>query len=125
MIQGEWRHGNAAVLTVKGRVDLTNSDAFSDTINATIDALPEPPMIVLDCAGLTYINSTGLRVIMVVAKRIRSAKGRTFVSGLTTTVREIFDIAGYAFIVEMMGTVGDALSAAAPDAAAAYGAAHR
>jgi anti-anti-sigma factor len=44
---------------------------------------------------LEYISSAGLRVLLVVAKKVQQAKGKVVLFGLVPNVREVFSISGF------------------------------
>ena len=58
--------------------------------------------IILDCTGLDYISSTGLRIFLGVLKNAK-AKGRhVFIKGINDKVRTIFTITGFSNIFEFI-----------------------
>lgn len=68
--------------------------------------------MVIDCRTLDYISSAGLRVLLGTAKRLSGAGGggaalRLF--GLNETVREVFEISGFATILAVFATEAEAL----------------
>jgi anti-anti-sigma factor len=67
--------------------------------------------MVVDCTALDYISSAGLRVLLGAAKRLRGpdAAGALRLFGLNETVREVFEISGFATILAVFATEGDAL----------------
>ncbi len=65
--------------------------------------------LVLNCAGLEYVSSAGLRVLLALAKRVGGVQGRLALAAPAAQVREIFDIAGFADILPVFATVEEAL----------------
>jgi len=67
--------------------------------------------VVVDFTALDYISSAGLRVLLGTAKRLREAPGggalRLF--GLNQSIREVFEISGFATILAVYGTEAEAL----------------
>lgn len=89
----------ARVFTLKGRVDGASA---SDMERAIGDAFGEPGRrAVLDLAGLTYISSAGLRVVLVLAKKARQGGGRLVLCGLLPHVREVFEFSGFLKIIDV------------------------
>ena len=78
---------------LKGRLDTATSKSVEDRLLQLIDA-GERQMII-DLAGLEYISSVGLRVLILVAKRLKQVQGRVVVCSLQEPVRQVFDIAGF------------------------------
>ena len=53
------------------------------------------PRLAVDLSKLEYISSAGLRVLLVVAKKVQQAKGKVVLFGLAPNVREVFSISGF------------------------------
>ena len=53
------------------------------------------PHLAIDMSKLDYISSAGLRVLLVVARRMQLAKGKVVLFGLLPNVREVFAISGF------------------------------
>lgn len=51
--------------------------------------------IVIDCAGLNYISSSGLRLMLDVYKHASANNHNVFLSHLSDEIMEIFDISGF------------------------------
>lgn len=85
-----------AIVSLEGRVDTTNANEFE---NSMLQVLADGyTKIVLDCSGLDYISSSGLRVFLIVQKKITAAKGQFRLCGLQPEIVEIFDISGFTSI---------------------------
>jgi anti-anti-sigma factor len=87
------------IVTVAGRIDTTNSIEFEKPLLEMIDSGCKK--IILDCAGLNYISSSGLRVFLVIQKRMNSEQGKFRLSNLQPGIREIFDISGFSAIFDV------------------------
>jgi anti-anti-sigma factor len=64
--------------------------------------------IVVNCTGLIYISSSGLRVLLMALKKITSVGGKFYLCSLQENIREIFDIAGFSSIFKLFETVEEA-----------------
>lgn len=85
-----------AFVCVEGRVDTTNANEFeSSMLQVIADGYTK---IVLDCSGLDYISSSGLRVFLIIQKKMTAAKGQFRLCGLQPGIVEIFDISGFTSI---------------------------
>lgn len=105
------RHGDVAVLHVAGRLDLSLADAFRAALVPHLDAcIPGGDPIVLDLAGVDYISSAGLRVLMLAARQTKAQGGAVAVAALQPVVREIFEIAKFTLVFPCFGTVAEALA---------------
>ena len=58
--------------------------------------------VVIDLAGVEYISSAGLRVLLLAAKRLRPPQGSLVLCGLGPSVRTVLELAGFMslFVVE-------------------------
>ena len=51
--------------------------------------------MVLDFSGVDYISSAGLRVMLVLARRMRDANGQLSLCAMNDAVRQVFQLAGF------------------------------
>ena len=109
-----------------GQIDHPNAAALERALAPIVgQAAAGGAAVVLDFSGVGYISSMGLRVLMIVAKDLRSGSARIAVAALQPTVAEIFDIARFAHVVEVFPSVRAALQALSAPALAAYESAAR
>ena len=80
-----------AVLSVSGRLDTTTAPSLEAAVVETAGACDR---LVLDFAGLEYISSAGLRVILK-AQKAMSAKGGMKLLHVGETIMEILEITGF------------------------------
>lgn len=115
------RYADALVLTPAGRIDNSTTDALRADLNAYLAACRNGgDRLVLDFAGVDYISSVGLRVLMLAAKKAREQDGTIVVAALQPVVREIFEISRFNLVFQCFGTVREALAKVSPGALAAY-----
>lgn len=88
------------VLAPAGRIDSTTSNRLDDTLRHTVDSGVRD--VLVDLSGVDYISSAGLRVFLVLAKRIKDLRGRLVLCGMREPVRQVFQLAGFMplFVVE-------------------------
>ena len=89
--------GTSLLLELEGRLDTSTSPELEAQINDRIDVLTE---LTLDFAGIDYISSSGLRVLLSAQKKM-NAKGKMTVRNVNETVSEIFDITGFSEILNV------------------------
>jgi anti-anti-sigma factor len=85
-----------SLVTVEGRVDTTNANEFEKSMLGVVEG--GATKIVLDCTGLNYISSSGLRVFLIVQKKMIAIKGKFALCCLQPEIKEIFDISGFSSI---------------------------
>ena len=84
--------GEVHVLVLSGRLD---TDTSADLELVVQDLLQEgAKSFVVDLAGVGYVSSAGLRVLLMLGKSV-DGKGGLRLSGLNATVKQVFDVAGF------------------------------
>jgi anti-anti-sigma factor len=84
------------VLTLEGRLDTTQSDAFEKEIMQILEQGDKK--IILDCSGLNYISSSGLRIFLIIQKKMMSTGGELSICKLQPTIKEVFDMSGFSMV---------------------------
>jgi anti-sigma B factor antagonist len=64
------------VLKLQGELDMASAPALSRALGTALDA--QPAVLTLDFSQLTFLDSTGLRVLITACRRA-TAEGRSFV----------------------------------------------
>lgn len=65
---------------------------------------------VLDMSGVEYISSAGLRVVLLLAKRLKQQGGHVVMCSLQPHVLEVFDISGFLSILDVADSRDAALA---------------
>lgn len=91
--------GTQTVVLLQGRLDTTNADQFQKDIAPLMD---EPnPDFVLDCEGMEYTSSQGLRMFLMLQKSVTSKGGKMVMTKMRPQVKEVFDITGFSNIIKI------------------------
>ncbi len=99
-----------AVLRLAGRLDATT---VSQLERALTDAqLSGDRVIVIDLSDLTYISSSGLRVLLTGRSNARKQGGDVFLCNLRAPVREVFEMVGFTAVFTIFDTLEQATEAA-------------
>ena len=85
------------LMVLTGRLDGNSSPATQERVLRVIERGDKK--LLLDLAGVDYVNSAGLRIFMMAAKKIKVAGGKLALCGMTPNVRELFDIAGFLTLI--------------------------
>ncbi len=110
--------GGVIIGCASGRIDLSNADAFKDSLSAALSQ--SKTALILDLSELEYISSAGLRSLMIVSKAAKG-EGKAFgIAALRPLVLEIFTISKFNLVFPLFDTVRDAIKKQAPDALAAF-----
>lgn len=78
------------VLVLSGEVDLHTVPSLEDAIGRT----PDDADLVLDLAGVTFLDSVGLRVMVSAHERISAAGGSLSVRRPSDAARRVLEITG-------------------------------
>jgi len=95
------------VVGIEGRIDTTNFSTFEKEITGIIDG--GETNIVLNCSGMNYISSSGLRVFLIAQKRLTGLNGKLHLCEMQPTIKEIFDISGFSSIFKIFGLEKEAI----------------
>lgn len=87
---------NHRVLALKGRLDTNTSGDLDRHLTEHVGLSDR---LVLDLAEIEYVSSAGLRVVLMLAKKLQRGGGALVLCGMSAGVREVFDIAGFSKIL--------------------------
>jgi anti-anti-sigma factor len=96
-----------SILSFTGNLDTSSSPDAENTINGLID--DGGKKLLIDFENLDYISSAGLRILLATSKRLGREGGTLRICGLNATVREVFDISGFATILNVFSNQAEAL----------------
>jgi anti-sigma B factor antagonist len=83
-----------------GELDMAGVDRFERSL--TSDQGPEAATFVLDLRGLTFIDSSGLRAVIMADQRVRSEGGRFVVVRGSDRVNQVMEMTGVAQRIELV-----------------------
>jgi anti-sigma B factor antagonist len=107
------RFNRVDLLAIKGRLDAASASQFRQQIDALFQQ--GRYRIVLDLAGLEYIASPGLRVLIEARKRARDWKindlegGDVRIANLPPRIKEVFDLTGFTSLFEIFSDAIEAV----------------
>ena len=97
----------AHIIALEGQVNSSNAATVETEVLAVVNQGAKN--VLLNMTELSYISSAGLRVVLVLAKRLKQAGGKLVIYGMQPHVREVFDISGFLAILTVTGTRAEAL----------------
>jgi anti-anti-sigma factor len=106
----EERLDQVIALSVRGRIDSMTAPQFGQKLDSVV-AAPSGRLVV-DLRDLDYISSAGFRVLLVAAKRADETGSRLVLCGLSSKVRQLFDVGGFLDLFSITATRDEAISAA-------------
>jgi anti-sigma B factor antagonist/stage II sporulation protein AA (anti-sigma F factor antagonist) len=120
MLRPPARFADVVVLGVSGRIDHASAEAFRAALAPHLARCAAgQDHVVLDCAGVEYVSSAGLRVLMLAVKQARAQGGFLALAAVPPLVMEILEISKFTLVLRIEPTVRDAVAAASAAALAA------
>lgn len=99
---------SAHIVTLQGQLNSANAASVEADILGLVDGGAR--QLVLNFSPLDYISSAGLRVVLVLAKRLKTEGGKLVLFGMQPHVREVFDISGFLAILNVQPGRAEALA---------------
>lgn len=81
-------------MTITGRIDTSTAPDFEAEVNKIVDITE----LVIDFAGVEYISSAGLRVVLK-AQKLMNSLGKMVLVNVNDDVMDVFDITGFTDIL--------------------------
>ena len=88
-------NGNELMITLIGRLDTATAPQLEAELKENLEGISDLSM---DFAGLDYLSSAGLRVILQ-AKKVMNRQGNMVIRNVNETIMEIFDVTGFTDIL--------------------------
>jgi len=79
-------------ITIKGRLDTVTSREFMESMEANLT--DDISNVTVDCAGMDYISSSGLRIFMLLYKHCTPRGGKFSIVSPAPQVAEVLEITG-------------------------------
>ena len=102
------RNDDVLTVTVDGRLDGANVAAFEEDLRTAIDE--KDRAVLIDCEKLKYINSAGLRIVLLTAKALVNQNAKFALCSMSDPVRSVFQISGFDKIVAIHASRDGALA---------------
>ncbi|AMK09729.1 MAG: STAS domain-containing protein [Pseudodesulfovibrio sp.] len=97
------------ILAVDGNLDGEGTQALEEKVLALLEA--GTSKLLFDFSSLDYINSSGLRVLVLAYQRLKKNAGTVAICGVKDYIQEVFEVSGYDKIFPLYAARGDALGA--------------
>jgi len=83
--------GDEAIVALAGECDLSTREPVA---SALADAVDQCAVVIVDLAGLTFIDSTCINELIAAHHAARHRDGRIYVRGASGTVATVLDVTG-------------------------------
>ena len=100
---------NTLVVDMAGSLDTQTAGSAMDALQVHLDARPKK--LLINLAGLEFVSSSGLRVILRAAKQVRANGGAMKLCGAQGMVKEVLEISGFDRLLDLHDEEAQALAA--------------
>ena len=107
-VQSVRTEGESLVVEVAGDIDLHRSLEFQQSLLKLLDR--HPKRIVINLAGVSYMDSSGVASLVKLLSRVRRANIVLKLCNLTDRVRSVFEITRLDTVFPICGSLQEALA---------------
>jgi anti-anti-sigma factor len=86
------RSGTAATVRVTGEIDLTSAPSLDDEVTGLIE--DSVNTLTIGLAGVSFMDSTGLRVLLKASKLLEASGGSLILGQPSDPVRRLLEVSG-------------------------------
>ncbi len=104
----EKTNGDVIVLELNGRLDSNTSKVLEDKVMEVLGQGHKK--LLMDFGDVDYINSTGLRVLLLALQQLKKSQGRLVLCAIKDYMKEVFEISGYTEIFPIFTNQGEAIT---------------
>jgi anti-anti-sigma factor len=109
MTFSEEKADGVLVLGARGKIDTEASEELLKKLNTLIEQGEQP--LLLDLSHVDYINSSGLRVLLTVAKKLKGLGGKMVLASATEWIEQVLRVSGCASVIGVYPSKEEALKA--------------
>jgi anti-sigma B factor antagonist len=109
MTCSEEKTDGVLVLGVSGKIHTEVAEELREKLNTLMDQGER--YFLLDFSGVDYINSSGLRVLLIAAKKLNGLSGKIVVAQATEWIQQVLRISGCASVIGVYPSKEEALIA--------------
>lgn len=95
------------IIAIQGRLDPEETQELEKLVLASVDS--DGKRLLFDFGELEYINSSGLRVLVMAYQRMKQVQGKVAICNIRDYILEVFEISGYDKIFSIFPTQEQAL----------------
>ena len=102
------KNGKVFVLGLSGKLDIEGGKMLVERMTQILDGGER--YILLDFTDIAYINSSGLRALLLVAKQLASSGGMLILAGMSDANQKVLMISGLTSIFTLRPTRAESLA---------------
>lgn len=93
------KEDNCLVVTLSGEIDISITDALRRDIDQALEQTGAGNLV-FDLAGVTFVDSAGLGVMLGRYKRVSGKGGSVYLAGARPQVRKVLELSGLLSLME-------------------------
>ncbi len=90
---------NQVIAYLEGRLDTAAAVTTAEDVQPLMEATNKE--IILDCSGLEYISSSGLRIFLSIRKAAGAHGSKVIVRAINADIRQVFMMTGFISLFEI------------------------
>lgn len=95
------------IVTPRGEIDIATVDRLEEVLlPLVVDG--EPPLVIVDLRGITFMDSSGLRSLLTCRERLQRQRRRMVLVRGSRAVMRVFDITSTAALFEIVNRPSEA-----------------
>ena len=95
----EERKEDVLILHIKGRLDAVSSPSAEKKVFDFINNGQHK--LLLDFAGVDYLSSAGMRMLLSTTKKLKTISGKLVVCSINTNVMDVLKMSGFDHVLEL------------------------
>lgn len=100
-------HNSIHIISVTGRLDASTAPVLQGHFEGIVSAGKR--FFLLDLQGVDYVSSGGLRVLLVMAKKVKAVEGGMALANLHPFVEDLLTMAGFGKLIPTATSTQDAI----------------
>jgi stage II sporulation protein AA (anti-sigma F factor antagonist) len=101
--------GQALIVTLRGELDLHTSPEFKEKLTRLFEAHLDITNLIIDVKGLSFVDSSGLGVILGRYRELQERGGRLFFVEANPQIKRILQMSGFQKISEFASSTADVI----------------
>lgn len=103
----EETRGDVLIISIKGRLDAISSPTAEKHVFELIN--DGAKKLVLDLAGVDYLSSAGMRMLLSTTKKLKGLSGKMVLCAVTPNVLDVLKISGFDHVLDIARTQDEAI----------------
>ncbi|MFO7820001.1 MAG: STAS domain-containing protein [Halanaerobacter sp.] len=99
--------GNIKIISLIGDLDGSSASKVRENL---ISHINRDSKLVFDMSQCEYISSVGLRVLLIVSKKLKSKGSKGVLAGLVEEVKNVMEITGFDHMLSSYETIDEAIN---------------